>query len=102
MAPGVKVKYTELQTLHSELESVITEFDDAGARRRELQNAVARPYGFGDLHDVAGDFEGRWNDRRNRLKDNCQSLADHIKDVVEGFQQGDAEMAAQFDETAES
>lgn len=102
MSTGVKVRYDELDNLRSELTLVVTEFDEAGARRRALENGVGRPYGFADLHTVAGDFEGRWNDRRNRLRENCQNVADHVRDIVEGFQQGDAEMGAQFDESGEA
>lgn len=102
MGDGVKVDYDELGSLRSELDAIIAEFDNAGARRRELQGAVARPYGFGDLRDVAGEFESRWDDRRNRLKDNCQTVSDHVQDVIHGFQQGDSEMAAQIEEGEQS
>ncbi len=102
MSDGVKVDYDELGSLRSELDAIIAEFDHAGARRRELQGAVGRPYGFSDLYTVAGDFESRWDDRRNRLKDNCQTVSDHVRDVIAGFQQGDADMASQIENGGEA
>lgn len=86
---GVKLDYDALDKLSSELKAIVEEFDKAGSRRNSLEEAVARPYGLGDLHDAADDFEGRWDDRRKQLKENCEKLAQHVDDVVQGFKDFD-------------
>jgi len=86
---GVKLDYDALERLSSELKSIVEEFDKAGSRRNSLEDAVARPYGESALHDAADDFEGRWDDRRKRLKGNCQELAEHVDDVLKGFKDFD-------------
>lgn len=99
---GVKVKFDELQQLVTQLRSVVDEFEHAGSRRRELQGAVGRPYGENQLHDAADDFEGRWDDRRKNLMENCKGLADHVDDVVQGFKDFDADAASKFDDGGNS
>lgn len=95
---SVKVNYDDLEQLVTQLRDVVGEFEQAGSRRRQLQDAVARPYGESALYDAADDFEGRWDDRRKNLMENCKGLADHVDDVLVAFKDWDAEAAAKFDE----
>ena len=95
---SVKVNYGDLEQLVTQLRSIVGEFEQAGSRRRALEDAVARPYGENALHDAADDFEGRWDDRRKNLMENCKGLADHVDDVLVAFKDWDSEAAAKFDE----
>lgn len=88
---SVKVSYDDLGELSTQLNSIIDEFEHAGSRRRDLEGAVDRPYGLGDLKDAAHEFEGRWDDRRKRLMDSCKGLAEHVDSVIEAFQEFDEE-----------
>ncbi|MFL0565551.1 hypothetical protein [Microbacterium sp. 179-I 1D1 NHS] len=95
---SVKVSYAELGELQTQLTSIIGEFENAGARRRDLEGAVGSPYGKNDLKDVAHDFEGRWDDRRKRLMESCKAVADQVKGLVEGFQEFDVEAGSRTEE----
>lgn len=88
---GVKVNYDDLGGLSTQLKSIVDEFEHAGGRRRDLEDAVDRPYGLSDLKDAAHDFESRWDDRRKRLMDSCKGLAKHVDDVIQAFQDFDEE-----------
>ncbi|MDR2998052.1 MAG: hypothetical protein LBU78_08025 [Microbacterium sp.] len=95
---GVKVKYDELGGLSTELEHIVKEFEDAGSRRRDLKDAVGDPYDDGRLRDVADDFEGRWDDKRKALIENCTTLKDHVDGVIKGFKDFDEKAAQGGDE----
>lgn len=95
---GVKIRYDQLEGLSRELESIVAEFENAGSRRNDLKDAVGDPYDDGRLRDVADDFEGRWDDRRKALIDNCKTLKEHVDAVVDGFQGFDRDAADKFDE----
>ncbi|PRB02700.1 flagellar protein FlgN [Microbacterium sp. MYb64] len=90
---GVKVRYDELGGLSTELDHIVKEFEDAGSRRRDLKDAVGDPYGDGALRDAADDFEGRWDDRRKALIENCKTVKDHVDGVIQGFKDFDVKAA---------
>jgi hypothetical protein len=90
---GVKLKYDDLDDLQTELKNIIGEFEAAGSRRRDLSHAVGRPYGEDALQDAADDFEGRWDDKRKTLMDNCKKVAEHLEGVIKGFKDFDVEAA---------
>jgi hypothetical protein len=95
---GVKVNYDDLGGLSTQLKSIIDEFEHAGSRRRDLEDAVDRPYDLGDLKDAAHEFEGRWDDRRKRLMDSCKGLAEHVDSVIKAFKDFDEEAGNQTGE----
>lgn len=95
---GVKVSYDQLGDLSSQLKSIVDEFEHAGGRADDLQDAVGKPYGESGLHDAAGDFEGRWDDRRKNLMESCKALAEHVDDVLKAFKDFDQDAANKFDE----
>ena len=94
MDVGVKVSYDELGDLSTQLKNIVDEFENAGSRRRDLEDAVDRPYDKSELKDAANDFEGRWDDRRKRLMENCKGVAEHIDSVIEAFKDFDVEAAS--------
>jgi hypothetical protein len=90
---GVKVSYDDLGDLSTQLKHIIDEFESAGSRRRDLEDAVETPYDKDDLKDAAHDFEGRWDDRRKRLMDNCKGVAEHLDGVIAAFKGFDEDAA---------
>lgn len=100
MADRVKIFTDQLDVLASALHDIVEEFEKAGSRRNDLRAAVGRPYGKSDLQDAADEFEGRWDDRRKVLKENCEELAKHVEAVADGFTDFDLEAAAKFSEKA--
>ncbi len=100
---SVKVSYDELGSLYTNLLAISTEFDEASARRSDLEDAVDRPYDRDDLRSLAGKFEKQWDDRRSKLNEGLQSVTERAKTVLEGFGDFDfqaaADMAAQMQET---
>ncbi|MBN8424499.1 hypothetical protein JF531_08200 [Microbacterium esteraromaticum] len=95
---GVKVNYDQLGNLSTQLKSVVDEFEHAGSRANDLQDDVGRPYGESELRDLAGDFEGRWDDRRKSLMESCKAVAEYVDDVLEAFKDFDQDAASKFDE----
>lgn len=100
---SVKISYTELGELYTNLLAISTEFDQASVRRSDLQDAVERPYGRDELRSVSRDFESQWDDRRNKLNEGLKAVTDRSRIVLEGFGDFDlqaaADMAAQMQET---
>lgn len=93
---SVKISYDELGELYTNLLAISTEFDEASARRRDLEDAVDRPYGKGELRSVTADFEKQWDDRRNKLNEGLKKVTDRAKTVLEGFGDFDVQMAAEI------
>jgi len=93
---GVKVSYDRLGELYTNLLAISTEFDEASNRRSDLQSDVDRPYGRGELRDLAGDFESQWDDRRNKLNEGLKKVSEHTKAILDGFGDFDTEAAAEM------
>ncbi|WP_072314591.1 hypothetical protein [Agrococcus sp. Marseille-P2731] len=91
---NVKVDYSKLSTLSRRLRDIIDEFDEASARREDLEAAVDRPDGHATLQDRVREFESQWDDRRNQLKDGLENVLERTDKTLEAWQTGDEELAA--------
>lgn len=96
MAEDVYIKLSELETVVTELEAIISEFENATSLSEELEAAIGDPFGHNDLREKAQDFEERWDDKRNELKDGLKGVKDHVDGVIEGVEQWDSETAIQL------
>ncbi|REJ06916.1 flagellar protein FlgN [Microbacterium bovistercoris] len=94
--PDVVIDYDELYSLYTNLMAIMQEFEDASKRQRELADDIKQPYGRGELRDKAEDFEGRWDDRRNKLAEGMKGVAEQAKTILDNFQQFDEDAAAEF------
>ncbi|MEU0264803.1 flagellar protein FlgN [Nocardioides sp. NPDC006303] len=94
--PDVSVKIETLDQTVKKLDSIIDEFDHAVGNADALEGAIGNPFRRGELRGQADDFEQRWDMKRNDLKDELSDVRDHIKGVVEGFQNWDSETALLF------
>lgn len=92
----VKIKIETLSRIATQLDSIVSEFENATSQSEELEADIGNPYGRSDLRDKAEDFEERWDDKRDELKDSLKELHEHVKGVVDGFENWDSETALQF------
>lgn len=92
----VRIKIETLSRIATQLDSIVGEFENATSQSEELEADIGNPYGRGDLRDKAQDFEERWDDKRDDLKESLKELQEHVKGVVDGFENWDSETALQF------
>ena len=92
----VYIKLEQLETVVSELASIIDEFENATSRSEELEAAIGDPFGESKLREEAQEFEERWDDKRNQLKDGLEGVKDHVKGILDGIEEWDAETAKAF------
>ena len=93
----VSIKIAELDTVATSLSKIVEEFEKASSRADNLEDAIGDPFGRNDLREAAEDFEDRWNNKRDELKDALQDIQEHVKGVVDGFQNWDSETALAFE-----
>lgn len=92
----VYIKLDTLETVVTQLEAIVNEFEDATSLSEQLEAAIGAPFGRGELRDKARDFEERWDDKRNELKDSLKNVKDHVSGVVDGVEDWDSETAIQL------
>lgn len=92
----VYIKLEQLESVVSELESIINEFENATSLSEELEAAIGDPFGESKLREEAREFEERWDDKRGELKDSLKGVKDHVEGVVKGVQDWDSETAIQL------
>lgn len=93
----VSIKIAELDTVATSLSKIVEEFEQASSRADKLEDAIGDPFGRNELREAAEDFEDRWNNKRDELKDALQDIQEHVKGVVDGFQNWDSETALAFE-----
>lgn len=93
----VLITFDELLALRQQLEAIVAELESASDASNDLEAAIARPFDRSDLRDRAGDFEGRWNDKRVDLVRDMTRVRDHVQGVLEGFAEFDEEAASKLE-----
>ncbi|QYJ05592.1 hypothetical protein KUV85_07920 [Nocardioides panacisoli] len=89
----VYIALDQLNEVKTQLDAIITEFENATANSEALEAAIGNPFGESSLRDKARDFEERWDDKRNDLKEGLAGVRDHVQGVIEGVEQWDSETA---------
>ena len=92
----VYIKLSELEQVVTQLEAIITEFDNATSLSEELEAAIGDPFGESKLREEAQEFEERWDDKRGDLKDGLKGVKDHVDAVIKGVEDWDSETAIQL------
>ncbi|MBA3780839.1 MAG: flagellar protein FlgN [Nocardioides sp.] len=92
----VYITLDRLEQVVTNLEEIISDFDNATSLSEELEGAISDPFGRSELRDKARDFEERWDDKRGELTDGLKGIKDHVKGVLEGIEEWDAETAKAF------
>ena len=77
----VVISFSLLNELNGSLKQIIVEFNEAGDRSDDLEDAVQKPCGRGDLRDKVSDFESGWNDRRKQLQADIEKVQQHVDAV---------------------
>lgn len=92
----VYIKLSELEQVVTQLEAIITEFDNATSLSEELEKDIGDPFGESKLREEAQEFEERWDDKRGDLKDGLTNVKDHVDAVIKGVEDWDSETAIQL------
>ena len=92
----VYITLDKLEQVVTDLEAIISEFEKATSLSEELEAAIGDPFGESKLREEAQEFEERWDDKRNQLKDGLEGVKDHVKGILDGIEEWDAETAAAF------
>ena len=87
----VSIPYEVLNELNGSLKQIIVEFDRAGGRSNDLEQAIGSPYDRSGLRDQADRFEGAWNDKRETLKQDVEEIQKHVEEVGKSWADWDAE-----------
>ncbi|MGP6170263.1 hypothetical protein ACTU6U_07970 [Microbacterium sp. A196] len=89
----VYISYTELGEVETSLTSIVAEFEGAVSGSDELEAAISDPYGRHELRNAAREFEERWDKKRDELKDDLSKILERVTGILDGFRQGDDELA---------
>lgn len=100
---GDRVLYPidDLKTTSAQLTAIVDEFEAASARRDDLEHAVGRPDGDGRLQSRAHDFEGSWNDSRDKLLSKLKDIAERVQGTVEEVTKTDTDMATSMQQSGQ-
>lgn len=89
----IYLKLGELETANTQLENIVDEFENAVSRSETLERAIGAPFQKTELRESAEDFETRWDVKRDKLKDGLSDVQEHLKAVIDGVNEFDAEAA---------
>lgn len=92
----VFISYTELKEVDTSLKQILEELQEAQHRQEDLEGSIGRPYGQSKLRDRAHDFEGGWDDRRNKLIEDIGKVEQHLAGVLDGFENWDTKTSQQL------
>lgn len=96
------VPLDDLRTMGTQLTDIISELENAAASQDNVEEAVARPVGDSRLRDRCHDFEGSWNDSRDKLLTKLREINERVQSTVTGVEEADAEMAAAFESSGDA
>ncbi|WP_159620949.1 flagellar protein FlgN [Ruania rhizosphaerae] len=83
----------ELRTANDQLTNIVEEFENAVSRSEALERAIGAPFSKTELREKAEDFETRWDVKRDKLKEGLSDVQKHLKGVIDGVEEWDAEAA---------
>lgn len=92
--PDMLVPIDDLRTAGDQLGQIIAELETAGANQDDVEAAVGSPFGDSRLRDRCQDFEGSWNDSRDKLLTKLRAVQQRIVGTVDEVTAADQEMAA--------
>lgn len=98
----ILVPIDDLQVVSDKLAAIITELEQVGAKQDDVEQAVDRPYGDSRLKDRCHDFEGSWNDSRDKLLTKLTEVAGRVKGTVDEVKKFDTEAAASMEQSGQN
>lgn len=93
----VYISLDELRRVSTELGAITEELANAGSNTDALQAAIGFPFGRSELRNQAGDFESRWDIKREQLAEDLTKVLEHVDGVIEGVETWDADTAISLD-----
>lgn len=91
MAGEVLIPYEVLNELNGSLKQIIVEFENATARSESLEAAIGSPQDRSNLRSQAQRFEEAWDDKRDTLKQNVESIQEQVEKVGKSWVDWDLE-----------
>ncbi|MFL0565560.1 hypothetical protein [Microbacterium sp. 179-I 1D1 NHS] len=79
------------------LSASISEFDAAANANDDLEGAIQRPDGRGDLLNQVIDFEVAWRDKRGKLTENLTNIKDQLTSIIDGWEEWDTSTASELE-----
>jgi chromosome segregation ATPase len=89
----IYIKLDQLNEVKTSLTSIVEEFENATERSEELEAAIGQPFMRYELRSKARDFEERWDNKRDDLKESLQSVLEHVDGVITNVEEWDTETA---------
>lgn len=89
----IYISLEELRDMSTQLGNIVDEFENATSNSEALEAAIGQPFYETKLQSEAREFEERWDDKRNDLKDALKKVQEHVDGVIEGVEKWDAETA---------
>jgi len=89
----VYISYSELGEVETSLTDIVAEFEAAVTSSEDLEAAISDPYGKHELRNAAKEFEERWDQKRGELGEDLAKILERITGILDGFRQGDDELA---------
>ncbi|WP_419818433.1 hypothetical protein [Glaciibacter flavus] len=89
----IDLNFDDLKTMTANLAGFVSEFEQISNATDDVQDAVGRPHGRGELRDKVGDFESGWDGNREVIQDGLTNIHDHLKSIVDGFSDADRKLA---------
>lgn len=89
----VYISLEELRDVSTQLGTIVTEFENADSRSDALETAIGTPYNDSRLRSEASEFEERWDDKRQDLKEALEAIQEHVDAVIDGVDEWDSETA---------
>lgn len=102
MGDKIYVPLDQLTELAKSLDLIVSELSEASKLQNNLEAAIGNPAGDSQLRDKCDEFEGRWDDKRNKLVKQLTNVRDHVADTVTGVTEGDQVLSKGLEPTAAS
>lgn len=93
----LKIDLGRLETLHSDLNAIASEFKNAD----DFSDSVAQATGHDELAGHVRDFAHKWNDKRKKMTEAAENLTKSVGSITDGFTKVDAGLAKALQDGAE-
>jgi len=88
-AEKVRIDYDLLTGVRESIVQIIAELEDAPERTSEIAGAVGAPYERAQLSDLAGDFRGSWEPKRDDLIEALDGISARLEVVIDSYSELD-------------
>lgn len=84
-AEKVTIDYHLLVGVRASIKQIVAELEDAPERSGDISGAIGQPFDLAQLSDLASDFRGSWEPKRDDLISTLEDISTYIDDVVGTF-----------------